>query len=84
MPSARRLAASWKPLCIWLLGKQGIAAEGKQVAEPGKADLVMVYHRLPWRGVPRQGWQVTRRRPTSPNGIIPTLLSFFGDGRAGS
>ncbi|HSX72320.1 MAG TPA: glucosylglycerol-phosphate synthase, partial [Pseudomonas sp.] len=25
-----------------------------------------------------------RRRPTSPNGIIPTLLSFFADGRKGS
>lgn len=66
------------------LGKQGIAAEGKQVAEPGKADLVMVYHRLPYEEFRGADGKLQRRRPTSPNGIIPTLLSFFGDGRAGS
>src|SRR3990167_8400284 len=66
------------------LGQQGIAAEGKQVAEPGKADLVMVYHRLPYEEFRGSDGKLQRRRPTSPNGIIPTLLSFFGDGRAGS
>jgi len=28
--------------------------------------------------------RLVRRRPASPNGIIPTLLSFFGDGKKGS
>ncbi len=52
-------------------------------AEVGTADLVMVYHRLPYDEVVEDG-ELTRRRPRSPNGIIPTLLSFFADGREGS
>jgi hydroxymethylpyrimidine pyrophosphatase-like HAD family hydrolase len=44
--------------------------------------LVMVYHRLPFEEVRRRG-RVERRRPRSPNGIIPTLLGFFRDGREG-
>ncbi|MBO0843526.1 MAG: glucosylglycerol-phosphate synthase, partial [Nocardioides sp.] len=48
----------------------------------GKADLVMVYHRLPYDEVIEDG-EVKRRRPKSPNGIIPTLLSFFTE-RSGS
>ncbi|KFX69254.1 glucosylglycerol-phosphate synthase [Pseudomonas taeanensis MS-3] len=65
------------------LGERGIAAETRQAAQPGKADLVMVYHRLPYEEHRVDG-KLQRRRPTSPNGIIPTLLSFFGDGRKGS
>ncbi|HEX7381747.1 MAG TPA: glucosylglycerol-phosphate synthase [Nevskiaceae bacterium] len=53
------------------------------VHETGRARLVMVYHRLPYEEV-RVGDHLERRRPRSPNGIIPTLLSFFADGRDGS
>ncbi len=65
------------------LGSEGIEAELDAVSEPGKADLVMVYHRLPFEEFIEDGVR-KRRRPKSPNGIIPTLLSFFGDGKAGS
>nr|WP_298173945.1 glucosylglycerol-phosphate synthase [uncultured Pseudomonas sp.] len=65
------------------LGEHGIAAEQRTAAKPGQAELVMVYHRLPYEEHRVDG-KVQRRRPTSPNGIIPTLLSFFGDGRPGS
>ena len=49
----------------------------------GTSDLVMVYHRLPYEEYVEDG-QRKRRRPTSPNGIIPSLLGFFGGGRKGS
>jgi glucosylglycerol-phosphate synthase len=49
----------------------------------GDADLVMVYHRLPFDEVTENG-VATRRRPKSPNGIIPTLLRFFAGSRKGS
>ncbi|GGY48661.1 glucosylglycerol-phosphate synthase [Pseudoduganella albidiflava] len=49
----------------------------------GDADLVMVYHRLPFDEVTENGVQL-RRRPKSPNGIIPTLLRFFAGSRKGS
>ncbi|MFT5780800.1 MAG: glucosylglycerol-phosphate synthase [Pseudomonas sp.] len=65
------------------LGEAGIAAEQRLALPPGKSDLVMVYHRLPYEEY-RVAGKLQRRRPTSPNGIIPTLLSFFGDGRKGS
>jgi glucosylglycerol-phosphate synthase len=44
--------------------------------------LVMVYHRLPFETVERDG-RLVRRSPKSPNGIIPTLLGFFRGGRPG-
>lgn len=66
------------------LGEHGIAAERRQAAKPGKAELVMVYHRLPYEEYRNAAGKLQRRRPTSPNGIIPTLLSFFGDGQPGS
>jgi len=65
------------------LGEHGFAAESRKAAEPGQADLVIVYHRLPYEEHRVEG-RIQRRRPTSPNGIIPTLLSFFADGRKGS
>ncbi|MGA9335272.1 MAG: glucosylglycerol-phosphate synthase [Rudaea sp.] len=49
----------------------------------GKAELVMVYHRLPYEEFDEGGVR-KRRRPQSPNGIIPSLLGFFGNGRPGS
>jgi len=49
----------------------------------GAAKLLMVYHRLPYEEYIEDG-ELKRRRPTSPNGIIPSLLSFFGGGQAGS
>lgn len=49
----------------------------------GDAQLVVVYHRLPF-DEREEGGEVTRRRPTSPNGIIPTLLGCFEGGRPGS
>jgi len=49
----------------------------------GDADLVMVYHRPPFDEVMEDGKSV-RKRPKSPNGIIPTLLGFFAGERHGS
>ncbi len=49
----------------------------------GKAELVMVYHRLPYEENVVDG-KLVRHRHSSPNGIIPSLLSFFGDGHPGS
>ena len=51
--------------------------------DTGDAELVMVYHRLPYEEVIEDGKRV-RRQPQSPNGIIPSLLGFFGSGRKGS
>lgn len=65
------------------LGQHGIAAEIQQVTKPGGAELVIVYHRLPYEEKRVDG-KLVRRRPTSPNGIIPTLLGLFSDGRDGA
>lgn len=52
-------------------------------AEVGGAEMVMVYHRLPYEEHHING-RVVKRRPKSPNGIIPSLLSFFANGKRGS
>ncbi|MBW4934967.1 glucosylglycerol-phosphate synthase [Marinobacter sp. F4206] len=65
------------------LGHAGIDAEIPDTMRAGKSDLVIVYHRLPYEEVVENG-ELIRRRPRSPNGIIPTLLSFFAGGKAGS
>lgn len=65
------------------LGPQGIEAELEAIQARGKASLAMVYHRLPFEESIEDG-RTVRRRPTSPNGIIPSLLSFFSTGRPGS
>ncbi len=65
------------------LGPAGIDGEVRDSYDSGKADLVIVYHRLPYEEFLEDG-KVQRRRPKSPNGIIPTLLSFFAEGRSGS
>lgn len=62
------------------LGNEGIDAHTVPAAEVGKSDLVLVYHRLPYEEHVENG-QLVRRPPASPNGILPTLLSFFADGR---
>ncbi|MEP6589569.1 MAG: glucosylglycerol-phosphate synthase [Gemmatimonadota bacterium] len=49
----------------------------------GDAQLVVVYHRLPFEERAVDG-AVVRRGHTSPNGIIPTLLGCFQGGRPGS
>lgn len=65
------------------LGPQGVAHEGFDDTERGTSDLVMVYHRLPYEEVREKG-KVRRQPHSSPNGILPTLLSFFGDGTRGA
>lgn len=57
--------------------------ESDRSGDHGKAQLVMVYHRLPF-DERRRGSRVYRQKPKSPNGIIPTLLGFFAGGRSGS
>lgn len=54
-----------------------------KVEPPERPQLLMVYHRLPFEEY-RRGKKTYRRRHKSPNGIIPSLLGFFADGRAGS
>lgn len=41
------------------------------------SDLVIVYHREPYEEVIENG-EILRRAHKSPNGIVPTLKSFFG------
>lgn len=41
------------------------------------SDLVIVYHREPYEEVVENG-AIVRRAHKSPNGIVPTLKSFFG------
>lgn len=65
------------------LGPQGVSSELPGLGIKGKADLVMVYHRLPYEEVVENG-QLLRRPPSSPNGILPTLLSFFAGDQPGS
>src|SRR3546814_11865212 len=43
----------------------------------------MVYHRLPYEKLEING-QIKRVPPKSPNGIIPSLLGFFENGRSGA
>ena len=65
------------------LGPLGVDSELRDLQIKGKADLVMVYHRLPYEEVEQDG-KVIRRPPSSPNGILPTLLSFFAGDQQGS
>ncbi|MDJ1008795.1 MAG: glucosylglycerol-phosphate synthase [Paracoccaceae bacterium] len=47
------------------------------------SDLVIVYHRQPYEEVEENGRTVLREN-ASPNGIVPTLKSFFGGVRHGA
>ncbi len=49
----------------------------------GDADLVMVYHRLPYKEAVENG-KAVRQKHSSPNGILPTLLGFFSEKQKGS
>ena len=63
------------------MAKKQVPSEG--VDTYGDADLVMVYHRLPYREVEEKG-KMVRAKHTSPNGILPTLLGFFSEKQKGS
>ena len=65
------------------LGPGGVEAATRPASETGRSELVMVYHRLPYEESWEDG-QLVRRRHSSPNGILPTLLSFFKGGRKGA
>ncbi len=47
------------------------------------SELVIVYHRQPYEEHVEDG-RVTYRENTSPNGIVPTLKSFFSAGGSGA
>ncbi len=59
------------------------AAAVREMDQRGEADLVMVYHRLPFDEVVEDG-VCHQRQPKSPNGIIPTLLRSFSGQRKGA
>lgn len=65
------------------LGEKGMQLHSRQAVEPGTSELLIVYHRTPYEEVIEKG-EIKRRRPSSPNGIIPTLMSFFNEGTPGS
>ncbi|MGQ0530198.1 MAG: glucosylglycerol-phosphate synthase [Panacagrimonas sp.] len=65
------------------LGKQSIEAMREAVQKPGESELVVVYHRLPYEEAIEDD-RIVRRRHTSPNGIIPTLMSLFSGGERGA
>lgn len=56
-----------------------ILLQSKSTTEP---QIVMMYHRFPYE-VKDNGVQKERVAPKSPNGILPTLQSFFSNGRSG-
>ena len=49
----------------------------------GEQQLLMVYHRLPFETKEING-EMVRIPPQSPNGILPSLMGFFSEGRAGT
>ncbi len=49
----------------------------------GDTQLLMIYHRLPYEIKEVEGRR-QKAAPKSPNGIIPSLLGFFSNGRSGS
>jgi glucosylglycerol-phosphate synthase len=85
LPTVRVATAPGAGGILGVLRDDGRLPEGNVPPEApsGDAQLVMVYHRLPFEEQEREG-VVVRGRPTSPNGIIPTLLGCFEGGRQGS
>lgn len=57
--------------------------EEKVDAVPGDNQLLVMYHRLPYEMKQVDGKE-QKVSPKSPNGIIPSLLGFFSNGRSGS
>lgn len=49
----------------------------------GDTQLLVMYHRLPYE-MKEQDGAVCKVAPKSPNGIIPSLLGFFSNGRSGA
>ena len=49
----------------------------------GDTQLLMMYHRLPYEMKEVNGRE-EKAAPKSPNGIIPSLLGFFSNGRSGA
>ena len=47
------------------------------------SDLVIVYHRQPYEEI-EEGGKIVLRENKSPNGIVPTLKSFFGSAEHGA
>lgn len=66
-----------------LLTKKEMSFGDPSKKPKGNSDLVIVYHRLPYEEYIEDG-EVKQRSPRSPNGILPTLLSFFADGKQGA
>lgn len=57
--------------------------EGFKKGKPDdERQLIMMYHRFPYE-IKNIDGQVLRVPPASPNGILPTLQSFFANGRPG-
>ena len=56
--------------------------EVKKEANTDSAQLIVMYHRFPYDIVEMNG-RKERVAPKSPNGILPTLQSFFSEGRPG-
>lgn len=59
------------------------AEEANMVHGEGENQLLMVYHRLPFETQVINGVR-HRTAPKSPNGIIPSLMGFFDQGRSGT
>lgn len=64
------------------LGPKAIEDLTRAQQERGSSQLIMVYHRLPYEEHMVDG-KLVHRRPKSPNGIMPSLLSLFEGGRTG-
>lgn len=65
------------------IGELGLEASLRSELDPGQSELVIAYHRFPFEEYVSDGL-LKRRAHASPNGIMPTLLGFFADGRSGS
>ena len=66
------------------LGPKAIEELTRDGADRGSSQLVMVYHRLPFEEHFDAEGKMQMRRPKSPNGIMPSLLSLFSGGRTGT
>lgn len=64
-------------------GSVDMVEEIKEDVVSGVNQLVVMYHRLPYEMKEVNGLS-QKVSPKSPNGIIPSLLGFFSNGRSGS